>query len=210
MQRLVKVSNAERDIMCENIYNTCILSCSEVLADCADCANVFSEHIPVACFTNFRDALFHFRRMVHTTEYTELVRQSNAIKEHTGRAKTDAITFLLEYASAVVDILRSFFSDGSTEKKELSQLNSDICTYDLNYRLGGLMLRSTPFMRPSDEVMLDFMYTCLQKIQDTAGEEKFQTSLHQYRIIRKKTECDINHDSDPLGLEMSKEQGQNQ
>ena len=184
--------------MCDNIFSSYILGAYTVLSECEDCANIFREHIPVACFTNFRDALFHFRKMAHSTEYLELVRQTNSIKEHVNRAKTDAITFILEYMSAIVDILFSQLPKDASSKKELKQLNAEICKTDLNYRLGGLMLSSTPVMRPPDDHMLDLLDNYISRINELVDAKVFKRSLQDYRLGQRKED---NHSEDSLGFE---------
>lgn len=181
MRPLVSISQSERDVMCENIYEKYILRSSDFLTQCKTIALFFENRIPDTCYTNFRDALFHFRRMAHTSEDTDLVRQSYAIREHTNRAKTDATIALLECSSNILRIMTAKYAGVDAIQKKLWQMRAEQNEYALHYRLGGIMLERMPPMRPSDERFLIMMKECLDFIKQKTEEYIFRQCLKAYR-----------------------------
>ena len=95
---LEKIHSVKKEHLCEQVYEDYIVKYARILEEYEDYSNTIEAYLPDSCYTNFRDALFHFRKFVYSSEEKELICQEFAIKEHLSRALTDA-------ASAVLDVL---------------------------------------------------------------------------------------------------------
>ena len=82
MREMQSMHPAEKDQFCEYIYEDFIVKTALVLCQYEKYAKVVNLYIPISCYTNFRDSLFHFRKMVSSIEEREIEEQSFAIKEH--------------------------------------------------------------------------------------------------------------------------------
>lgn len=110
---------AKQEQFCEKLYKEYILITSEELMQYEEYAKTINVKMPVSCYTNFRDALFHFRRCVSSVEEREIERQAFAVKEHLSRSLTDAGNSLLYHLSGV--------AEGLLKDKEIStELNGSI------------------------------------------------------------------------------------
>lgn len=97
MGNYLKMQITDKENLCQNIYTDEIIGCADYLKEFELYAKIGKKEIPVTCYTNFRDALFHFRKMVNCAEEHEIMQQAFAVKEHLNRAKTDAMTSVLFY-----------------------------------------------------------------------------------------------------------------
>lgn len=156
---------SDKDNYCHNIYQKHILKTSELLEECDDAASVLRAYIPIACYTNFRDALFHFRRMVRAYEVNEIMCQAFAVKEHTKRAKTDAVVSLLRKCSYIALYMLShcmeykMSTNIQIELQNKSQIMRDCIS---NYRLSGMMFSESKGLKISNEKGIDLIKEYLE------------------------------------------------
>ena len=92
---------------CEQLYENHIKVSAERLQSYEEYASAICVKIPISCYTNFRDALFHFRKVVSSMEENEIERQAFAVKEHLSRALTDAASSILYYLSFALQIIQN-------------------------------------------------------------------------------------------------------
>ena len=110
-----------------SIYTDEIVRTADYLKEFELYAQIGKKIIPVTCYTNFRDALFHFRKIVNCAEEHEIMQQAFAVKEHLHRARTDAKTSVLFYFS---DVSINKISDEDIDKilEEFFDLVLDKCS----------------------------------------------------------------------------------
>lgn len=157
IQGLVNVAACDKDSICEDVYEKCIVETYEFLKSCENFSEIVRAKIPEGCYTNFRDALFHFRKLYRTDEWNELNCQAFAIREHTNRAKTDAaITLIRKCAKTLGFILRK-----PTLPRELMPIiakkHDTLRNVEMYIRLGGMMLGDVNGFKPDDEQILDYL-----------------------------------------------------
>ncbi len=154
MINLSKMNITDKDNYCHRIYQKDILETSEFLVVCDDLANILRIFLPIACYTNFRDALFHFRRMVRAYEVNEIMCQAFAVKEHTKRAKTDAALYLLRRFSDIALYMiqnherYKILSDIQIELQDKANIMGECIS---NYRLSGMMFSESKYLKISYE-----------------------------------------------------------
>ena len=90
MGNYLKMQITDKESLCQNIYTDEIVRTADYLKEFELYAQIGKKIIPVTCYTNFRDALFHFRKIVNCAEEHEIMQQAFAVKEHLHRARTDA------------------------------------------------------------------------------------------------------------------------
>lgn len=187
MSTLVKVNQVDKDLYCHKIYEDSIYDTSEFLATCEEMAKVLSSYIPGGCYTNFRDSLFHFRRMVLSYEQNEINKQAFAVKEHANRAKTDAIISILEQCSNILQIIqKKFISDLDEETiKELKVKKNKLDAYMLNFRLSGMMLEDVAALRPTEQLFINEVSQVFAFINSKVGRDIFHEVI---KIMRPGTE----------------------
>lgn len=188
MSTLVKSNPVDKDLYCQKVYETHIFETSEFLATCEEIAELLRAYIPGGCYTNFRDALFHFRRMVLSSEKNEINKQAFAVKEHANRTKTDAIISILEQCSVILQIIEKKYADGLDRviiKKLLSRKNT-LDMHMLNFRLSGMMLEDAAVLRPSEEQFMEEVTKYFDFISESIGREKFHEALSIIDKERKK------------------------
>ena len=180
MSAFIKSNAVDKDTHCENIYNRFIAETCDFIQRCEEIGKVLCIKLPTGCYTNFRDALFHFRRLVKSSEENESARQSFAIEEHANRARTDAIVCILEYCTFVLDILsHAEFELNEETLKRLVVVKKDIGNSAMFLRLSGIMLDQTSILRISDskfEQLLDVFFDFINKY---IGDEKFHKALEE-------------------------------
>lgn len=145
---------------CVEIYENNILKTMNFLNKCKMVADSYNNLLPVACFTNFRDALFHFRKLYYAAEKVEIFEQGFAIKEHLNRAKTDAIISLLTFFSNGIRKLLQKDGICNDLKKQLRFFLHKMQRINLFKRANGMMVFSYDISRVSDneiiELILDY------------------------------------------------------
>lgn len=180
MMAFSKCNAVEKDALCTNIYNQFIAETSDFISSCEDIAKPLNAHLPSGCYTNFRDALFHFRRMFRSTEENEIWHQAFAIEEHANRAKTDAIVCLLEYCTFLLQILsHEDFNLSYAALERLTIIKKDIDNCVLLLRLNGIMLNQSGLLRISDSEFEELIDRFLDFINTFVGEEKYHTAIQQ-------------------------------
>ncbi len=179
MSMFIKSNAVDKDIRCETVYERFIADTCDFILSCEEISDVLRTKLPFGCYTNFRDSLFHFRRLAKSFEESELLRQAFAVEEHANRAKTDAIVCLLEYCTYVLQIL-SHESFGLSPKtlETLIGIKNKILGKTVNLRLSGVMLDNARALRLSDEEFQDLIVTFLDFVQsDAVGVKKFHAAL---------------------------------
>lgn len=116
---LEKMHIALKEQFCEQLYENQIVVSAERLQNYEQYAKAICVKIPISCYTNFRDALFHFRKAVSSMEENEIERQAFAVKEHLARALTDAASSILYYLSVIAEELLHDTDINSEVKKQI-------------------------------------------------------------------------------------------
>lgn len=145
---LEKIHSVKKERLCEQVYEDYIVKYAGILEEYEAYSNTIEANLPESCYTNFRDALFHFRRFVYSSEEKELICQEFAIKEHLSRALTDA-------ASAVLDVL-TWVAEGMLKDNDVLdewKIQIRIMLHEmkkafLRKRFGGMMISG-------DEIKVD-------------------------------------------------------
>lgn len=137
---LEKVQPVKKDQLCEQIYNDYIVNSANILKLYEEYSNTLEGNLPDSCYTNFRDALFHFRKLASSSEKYEFHCQEFAIKEHLSRSLTDA-------ASSVIDVItwvaENMLRDGNVLDKWKPQIRlmlHKLKNIFLRKRLVGMMI----------------------------------------------------------------------
>lgn len=185
MPVLNKISAAEKEQYCQNIYQKYIFETSEFLVDCEDCSKILQMRIPSVCYTNFRDALFHFRRMVKSEEENTILSQANSVMEHANRAITDAkVAICMRCAT----LLRMMLSKNRFDENIIDALREQIDIlqdWSLKLRTGGMMLVNISFFETSNEQFLEMMKQCYLCISKYA-EKEFQDIISYLENLKKR------------------------
>ena len=178
MSVFIKSTAVDKEIQCETVYNHFIANTCDFIDKCEKVAKVLNTRLPSGCYTNFRDALFHFRRLVKSSEVNEIARQAFAVEEHSNRAKTDAIVCLLGYCSFVLQVLshEDFGLSGDTLRR-LVPVKYKVDSSALHLRLSGIMLDQTNILRISDEEFESLLTEFFDFIDGFVGTEKFHAAL---------------------------------
>ena len=174
IQGFVNVADCDKENLCEDVYNKYIVETYEFLRSCENYSALVRARIPEVCYTNFRDALFHFRKLYRTDEWNELNCQAFAIREHANRAKTDAaVTLIRKSAKTLGFILRK-----PSLPKELIPVIADkhdaLRNMEMYIRLGGMMIGDVNGLKPSYKQILDcfdeFSSFCDKNVQSLFHE----------------------------------------
>ena len=168
---LVSISEIEKQTLCENVYNEYIIHTYEFLKSCENVARVLRVKIPAGCYTNFRDALFHFLKLSRTTEWNELTCQAFAIREHANRAKTDASVTLLRRSAKVSGNILNRDDLPKEYTHKLVEKHDALRNKELHIRLRGMMLQSTNSVKLNDESILESFMDFLSYCKDYAVEQ---------------------------------------
>ena len=157
MPVLSKISVAEKDRYCQNVYEKYILETSEFLESCDEAAKVLRTYIPSGCYTNFRDMLFHFRCLAAASEESVIFSQVASIMEHANRAMRDAEVALCVRCVTIFQVLISKYRLNADTRDEINQQITLLQNYTLNLRLGSMMLEGMELLSPSNEEFLDMI-----------------------------------------------------
>lgn len=178
---LSKLTNSEKEKFCEYTYNNYISYNADILSEYEDIAQLLGGDLPSACYTNFRDSLFHFRKMVHTSDSSELEQNAYAVKEHANRAKTDAMLTVVLLCADIIQCMLSIVNNTEL-KAELSELLCTIRNEAMVKRLDGMMLEGTRLSQ-SDEYIINLMHKGLDVIQASEKEAFIES---RKKIIEKR------------------------
>lgn len=175
---LERMHFALKDQFCEQLYENYIVESSEKLMKYEEYAYTIHAKMPVSCYTNFRDALFHFRKVVSSMEENEIERQAFAVKEHLSRSLTDAESSILYHLSNVAEAL---LGDGEIEKNVIEQIRKclhNLKSANLRKRFSGMMISNDEVTNISyDEIieLIDGFYQlvnaeCADKFAEYSNE----------------------------------------
>lgn len=143
MGSYLKMQITDKENLCQNIYRDEILKSADYLKEFEAYAAIGKQELNVACYTNFRDALFHFRKMVECTEEHEITQQAFAVREHLHRARTDAKTDVLFFYAGVVNRLITEKTLDRDIKLQLEQLLHKMKNVVMMSRMNGLLMSDT-------------------------------------------------------------------
>lgn len=167
----LKIPLKEKEILFQNIYTEEILQGADILLNYEKCAQVCARMLPVGCYTNFRDALFHFRKMHHSAEENEIRQQAFAVREHMKRARTDArMTVLLWYAK-VAEVLLPRDDINETQKAKIRELIHQMKNIVIFNRMEGMMMSEAVFDSYSEDDVFRVMQDYLDFIQCECSEQ---------------------------------------
>lgn len=161
---------------CEQLYENHIKVSAERLQSYEEYASAICVKIPISCYTNFRDALFHFRKVVSSMEENEIERQAFAVKEHLSRALTDAASSILYYLSLIAEELLSDIGIDSKVKSQIRKSLHDMKKANLRKRFSGMMISNDDMSNISHEeiqILVDDFYmiindNCADKFAECA------------------------------------------
>ena len=170
-QRLVIASEIDKSNLCENVYQNNIVNPYEFLKSCENYSKIVHAKIPDGCYTNFRDALFHFWKLSRTYEWNELNCQAFAVCEHANRAKTDASLMLLRRSAMILGHILTDYNFDEYITAELISKHDSIRNMEMYIRLGGMMLENARNMRPDDETILHCFDDVLSFCQNNVAKE---------------------------------------
>lgn len=176
-----KMPLREKEILCQNTYTNEILRSADYLQEYEKYALIGEWEIPPSCYTNFRDALFHFRKMYNSSEEHEIMQQVFAVKEHLGRARTDArIVILLMYAK-VAEMMLMRDDIGGGLKVQFRRLLHKMKNVSMTNRIQGMMMSDVVINHYSDDEISEIVREYLELIQDECMEqfEEIRNELKQ-------------------------------
>lgn len=175
MGNYLKMQVTDKENLCQNVYTDEIIRSAIYLEEYEQYAKIGKKDIPVTCYTNFRDALFHFRKMVGCLEEHEIMQQVFAVKEHLSRARTDARTSVLFYFSYVASCFLKDDSITDELKPRLRILLHKMKSAILISRIDGMMMSEVSVKKVSEDEIADI----LQEFFDLAQERCFE----QFKVI---------------------------
>lgn len=181
MGKYTKIPLREKEILCQNTYTKEILRSADYLQEYEKYALIGAWDIPPSCYTNFRDALFHFRKMYSSSEEHEIMQQVFAVKEHLGRARTDArIVILLMYAK-VAELLLKREDIGKELKVKIRILLHKMKNVSMTNRIQGMMMADVIINHYSDDEISEIVQEFLDLIQSECIEpfEEIRNELRQ-------------------------------
>lgn len=150
---LEKMHPVKKEQLCELIYEDYIVKSADILREYEKYSGILNGNLPESCYTNFRDALFHFRKLVYSLEEQEILCQEFAIKEHLARVLTDA-------ASAVIDVIawvaESMLRDPRIRNEWKAQIRlflHKIKNLFLRKRLAGMMVSGDEIKVEHEEII---------------------------------------------------------
>ena len=191
MQSFIKSNIAIKDLYCETIYKNYIAETCEFLSKCEELSNILRIKLPTGCYTNFRDAIFHFRRLVKSSEENEIARQGFAVEEHSNRAKTDAIVCILENCSLLLQVFsHAKYSLSAEARKELVTMKNSLDRSALHLRLNGIMLDHTNILRITDEEFQNSIRSFLLFVRKYLGQEKLKLAIEEIKASNPRVKRD--------------------
>lgn len=166
MGNYLKMQMTDKESLCQNIYTNEIIKSAEYLKEYELYVKVGKKEIPVTCYTNFRDALFHFRKMINCSEEHEIMQQAFAVQEHLHRARTDAKTSVLFYFARVANFLMDESEVEAVTKVQLRKSLHKMKNVVMMSRIDGMMLSDVVINKFSDEditMILDEFFELVQE-----------------------------------------------
>lgn len=169
MGNYLRMQMIDRESLCQNIYADEIIRTVDYLKEFEAYAKAGKKTLPVACYTNFRDSLFHFRKMANCAEEHEIMQQAFAVKEHLQRSRTDAMMSVVFYFSRVANCLIDEKQISFQVKKQLRILLHKMKNVVMLSRLDGMMMSEAGVGRPC----LNDVATILENFFDLVQDECF-------------------------------------
>ena len=145
---LEKIHSGKKEHLCEQVYEDYIVKYAGILEEYETYSNTINANLPDSCYTNFRDALFHFRKFVYSSEEKELICQEFAIKEHLTRALTDAVSSVLDVLTWVAECMLKDDDVLDEWKMQIRLMLHEMKNVFLRKRFGGMMISG-------DEIKVD-------------------------------------------------------
>jgi len=171
MSNYLKMQITDKENLCQNIYTNEIIRSANYLLEYEKYAKIGKKEIPVTCYTNFRDALFHFRKMVSCMEEHEIMQQAFAVKEHLSRARTDAKTSVLFYFSYVASCFLNDDSIEDTIKKQLRVSMHKMKNVIMTSRIDGMMMSEVSVQKVSEEEVGNILQDFFDLVQNSCFEQ---------------------------------------
>lgn len=178
---LEKIHPVEKTHICEGIYDNYIVKSSEILFRYELYANTANIYLPCGCYTNFRDALFHFRKLAYSYEEKEIECQAFAIKEHLSRALTDAASSVMDNISFIAEKLLEDKSISDSQKQKTREMLHKMKQANLRKRFSGMML-SNDGIKIGHEDMLGLIDSFFDFANNNCKEE-FAKYSHEYKQV---------------------------
>lgn len=165
MGNYLKMPLREKEILCQNTYTNEILRSADLLEEYEKYALVGEWELPLSCYTNFRDALFHFRKMCNSSEEHEIMQQAFAVKEHLGRARTDARSAIFLVYAKVAEKLLERDDIGGKLKVQFRELRHKMQNISMVNRIQGMMMSDVVINRYSDDEISEIVQEYLDLLQ---------------------------------------------
>ena len=185
MGNYLKMHITDKENLCQNIYEDEIVRSADYLIEYAEWAKLGQKDIPAACYTNFRDALFHFRKMANCSEEHEVMQQAFAVKEHLKRARTDAKTSVLFYYAFLANQLIKDDTVEALVKIRLREYLHKMKNVIMMSRINGMMMSETSIMKVNEEEVIKILEEYFDLLRDYC--------LNQAKALMKKNNV---HDTD--------------
>lgn len=185
---LEKMHSSVKEQFCEYVYEKYIVVAADVLKRYEEYACTINAKMPVSCYTNFRDALFHFRKMVSVVEQSEIERQAFAVKEHLSRAMTDGGNSILYHLSRVAEtILQDDSIPGEVNNQIRVKLHS-LKTAILRKRFSGMMISDDEFLSISHEEIQDMIDNFYSVVEESCASSFARYSIGLCDDLEKESE----------------------
>lgn len=182
---LEKIHPVDKEHYCETVYSEYLVHSAELLNEYEERAGIVEVILPCGCYTNFRDALFHFRKLISSSEEKEIECQAFAMKEHLSRALTDAASSVLDHASFAAEKL---VGDDRIDSDLVCRLRSKLHEMKqvvLRKRFEGMMFSSKETKITHEEILklIDSFYDLVgDNCKDEFGEYSWHYSLYNDHI----------------------------
>ena len=184
MQPFEKANKCNKEIICENTYNEYIKEGADFIYSCESAAKIISAYVPAGCYTNFRDALFHFYKMVSSMEMNEIERQRFAVSEHINRARTDAMVSLIDEYQKIICYMRKKYDFEQEIDKSLKDKMNMLCSHEIMIRLSGMMIDDFSQMKLSDDIFFEMIRDLYILFRDKVAKE-FNQVIEEIRNTEK-------------------------
>lgn len=171
MGNFLKIQMTDKENLCQNIYTDEIIKTAQYLKDYEQYASVWKKDIPATCYTNFRDALFHFRKMVDCLEEHEIMQQAFAIREHLSRARTDAKTAVIFHYSKIASRLLQDDSVTWNIRMQLRASLHQMKNIVLTSRISGMVMSEASINSVSEEEVDNIFETFLDLVQEKCFDQ---------------------------------------
>jgi hypothetical protein len=171
MGNYLKMQMADKETLCQNIYTDEIERTAQYLKDYEQYAKVGKKDIPVNCYTNFRDALFHFRKLVGSVEEHEVMQQAFAIREHLHRARTDARITVLSYYADIANRLLNDKTISNDLRPTIRILLHKMKNIILSNRIDGMMMSDVQAKEVSEEDVVSILCDFFDLVQEQCFEQ---------------------------------------